>query len=129
MNKLLKSIVAVSVGVAMAIGVGVGTLNNKIDPVYADDYTITPANCGWTTSGAAQSSSPFTGITISTTNGTYSSSNGDFRVYKGQTMTVASSIGNIQSLAFTYSGSNNGGWANSYTPNAASWTSPATSGT
>ena len=129
MNKILTKVTALCVGLAMAVGVGVSVGSKKASEVKAADYEITPSTSGWTTTGGAQSSTPIGGITLSTTNGAYNTSNNDFRVYKNATMTVSSTIGNITSLAFTFSGSNNGGWDESYTPNRTSWTSAAASGT
>ena len=65
------------------------------------------------------------GITISISSGTLSR-NDNYRVYASNTMTISSSVGTITNIAFTFSGSNTGGWSTSYTPNADSWTSSST---
>ena len=68
---------------------------------------------------------PKDGITLSVSSGTLTNGT-DYRVYKGATLTISSSVGNITNIAFTFDGSyNGGGWATSYSPNSASWTSPA----
>ena len=69
------------------------------------------------------------GITLSVTGGALDNGN-DYRVYKSQTMKITSSIGDISSITLTFTNASNdgGGWSTSYTPNAASWTSPTASG-
>ena len=53
----------------------------------------------------------------------------DIRVYKGKTLTITSSAGNISALNFTYSGSDNGGWNTSYTGlSTTSWSKTTSSG-
>ena len=53
----------------------------------------------------------------------------DIRVYKGKTLTITSSAGNITALNFTYSGSDNGGWNTSYTGlSTTSWSNTTSSG-
>lgn len=53
----------------------------------------------------------------------------DIRVYKGKTLTITSSAGNITALNFTYSGSDNGGWNTSYTGlSTTSWSKTTSSG-
>lgn len=72
---------------------------------------------------------PKDGITISVTDGTLTNGT-DYRVYKNQTMTISSTVGNITKIEFTYSSASydGGGWASTYSPNAASWTSPTANG-
>ena len=69
------------------------------------------------------------GITLSVTGGALNNGT-DYRVWKNQKLTITSSIGDITSIALTYENASNdgGGWASSYTPNAASWTSPTANG-
>ncbi len=68
---------------------------------------------------------PKDGITLTTSNGVLNNGT-DYRIYKGATLTITSSVGNISSIAFTFDGSyNGGGWETSYTPNSNTWTSPA----
>ena len=69
------------------------------------------------------------GITLSVTGGALDNGT-DYRVYKSQTMKITSSIGDISSITLTFTNASNdgGGWSTSYTPNAASWTSPTASG-
>ncbi len=69
------------------------------------------------------------GITLSVTDGALDNGT-DYRVYKNKTMTITSSIGDISSITLTFTNASNdgGGWSTSYTPNAASWTSPTASG-
>lgn len=73
---------------------------------------------------------PKDGITLTTSSGALNNGT-DYRIYKGATLTITSSVGDMSSIAFTFSGSyDGGGWESTYTPNAATWTSPAcTSGT
>lgn len=73
---------------------------------------------------------PKDGITLTTSSGALDNCT-DYRIYKGATLTITSSVGDMSSIAFTFSGSyDGGGWESTYTPNAATWTSPAcTSGT
>ncbi len=73
---------------------------------------------------------PKDGITLTTSSGALNNGT-DYRIYKGATLTITSSVGDMSSIAFTFSGSyDGGGWESRYTPNAATWTSPAcTSGT
>ena len=72
---------------------------------------------------------PYQGITLSVSDGTLTNGT-DYRVYKGHTLTITSSVGKMTSIAFTYKGASydGGGWNDTYTPNAESWTSPATNG-
>lgn len=66
------------------------------------------------------------GVTVSVSEGTLSRTD-NYRCYANNTMTISSTVGNITKIDFTFSGSNTGGWDASYEPNAASWTSNATS--
>ncbi len=69
---------------------------------------------------------PKEGITLSVSNGVLNNGT-DYRVYKGSTLTITSTVGDMSNIALTYDGSyNGGGWASSYQPNAATWTSPTT---
>ena len=69
---------------------------------------------------------PKDGITLTVSNGVLDNGT-DYRVYKGATLTISSSVGNMSDIALTYVDSyNGGGWADSYQPNAATWTSPKT---
>jgi hypothetical protein len=65
-------------------------------------------------------------VTISVTAGTFSRTD-NYRCYASNTMTISCSVGVITNIAFTFSGTNTGGWETSYQPNATSWTSPTTS--
>lgn len=69
------------------------------------------------------------GITLSVTGGVLNNGT-DYRVWKNQTMTISSSIGDMSSITLVFENAANdgGGWPTSYTPNAASWTSPTASG-
>ena len=104
------------------------------DQDYYAVYSITEEEEGGgsgniTLNPASVSSFPYQGITLSVTDGTLTNGT-DYRVYKNQTLTIESSVGAMSSIAFTYSSASydGGGWAASYTPNAASWTSPTASG-
>lgn len=64
-------------------------------------------------------------ITVSTDKG-YGTT--QFRVYSGGKLTISSSAGNIQSIAFTFSGSYTGGLSTSYSDvNSTSWSADLTS--
>ena len=68
---------------------------------------------------------PKDGITLTTSSGALDNGT-DYRIYKGATLTITSSVGDMSSIAFTFSGSyDGGGWESTYTPNAATWKSPA----
>lgn len=68
---------------------------------------------------------PKDGITLTTSSGALNNGT-DYRIYKGATLTITSSVGDMSSIAFTFSDSyDGGGWKSTYTPNAATWTSPA----
>lgn len=93
--------------------------------LMATDVTFNPATDRNVSAGAGD---PYTkdGVTLSTSGGTLNNGT-DYRINKGQTLTITSSAGNITNIALTYDGSyNGGGWKTSYQPNAESWTSPAT---
>ena len=78
-----------------------------------------------TLNASIDTSFPKDGITLTTSNGVLNNGT-DYRIYKGATLTITSSVGNISSIAFTFDGSyNGGGWETSYTPNSSTWTSPA----
>jgi len=78
-----------------------------------------------TLDATTDTSFPKDGISLTTSNGVLNNGT-DYRIYKGATLTITSSVGDMTSIAFTFDGSNDGGgWKTSYTPNSASWTSPA----
>ena len=83
--------------------------------IVSFDATIDPATKG--------------GITLSVTGGALNNGT-DYRVWKNQTMTITSSVGDMSSIVLTFENASNdgGGWASSYSPNAASWTSPTADG-
>lgn len=70
---------------------------------------------------------PKNGITLTTSNGVLDNGT-DYRIYKGATLTITSTVGNMSNIALTYQSASydGGGWASSYSPNATTWTSPAT---
>lgn len=78
---------------------------------------------------ATTKTSSLDGVTLSVTDGTLVNGT-DYRVYKNQTMTITSTKGKITNIALTYTSANydGGGWAASYQPNAATWTSPVANG-
>lgn len=112
-------------------GSGITVTTNKT--YYAVYATASEGGGGGTTditlSPASDTSFPKDGITLSVSGGALDNGT-DYRVYKGQTLTITSSVGDMTNIALTYSGASNdgGGWASSYTPNAATWTSPTASG-
>ncbi len=77
----------------------------------------------------ATSSFPYQGITLTVTDGTLTNGS-DYRVYKNQTMTITSTVGDMAKIEFTYSSASydGGGWSSAYTPNADTWTSPTANG-
>lgn len=91
-----------------------------VGSAWATDVTFNPAS---------DKTFPKDGITLSVTDGTLTNGT-DYRVYKNQTMTISSTVGNITNIALTYSSASydGGGWAASYQPNAVSWTSPTANG-
>ena len=66
------------------------------------------------------------GITITVTSGTFNRTD-NYRCYANNTMTISSTVGNIVNIAFTFSGTNTGGWSSSYQPQSTSWTSASAS--
>ena len=64
--------------------------------MFASTITITPNNCGWTTTQGEQKGTVGT-VTISLTKGV---ADGQIRIYKGQTLTI-SSTDNITKIEFT----------------------------
>lgn len=114
--------------------------DNTSTHTWITDFTVTgnqdyyavyshpsPTSSIITLTPATDTSFPKDGITLSVSNGTLTNGT-DYRVYKGATLTISSSVGNITNIALTYESSNydGGGWASSYSPNSASWTSPTT---
>ena len=69
------------------------------------------------------------GITISTTNGSFSEGT-DYRIYKGATFTINAGTNIISSITLSYSSSSydGGGWPTSVSPNTTTWSRTATSG-
>lgn len=115
--------------------------DNTISHTWVTDFTVSGAQdyyAVFSVAGAGGSTINFDatvdpaakgGITLSVTDGALDNGT-DYRVYKNKTMTITSSIGNISSITLTFTNASNdgGGWSTSYTPNAASWTSPTASG-
>ena len=114
--------------------------DNTSTHTWITDFTVTgnqdyyavyshpsPTSSIITLTPATDTSFPKDGITLSVSNGTLTNGT-DYRVYKGATLTISSSVGNITNIALTYESASydGGGWASSYSPNSASWTSPAT---
>ena len=95
----------------------VGSLNT-----WADDVTFIAG-----TDTSSSTSITKDGITISVTSGTFSRTD-NYRCYANNTMTISSEVGTINSISFTFSGSNTGGWNTSYSPNSDTWTSSSASG-
>lgn len=94
--------------------------------VYADKQTSGGGGSTEITLDATKDTSfPKDGITLSTSNGVLNNGT-DYRIYKGATLTIESTVGNMSSIAFTFDGTyDGGGWETSYSPNATTWTSPA----
>jgi hypothetical protein len=112
--------------------------DNTTSYTWVTDFTVTgnqdyyavyshpsPTSSIVTLDPTTDTSFPKDGITLTTSNGVLNNGT-DYRIYKGATLTITSSVGNMTNIAFTFDGSyNGGGWATSYTPNSSSWTSPA----
>lgn len=117
--KLISKIVGVTLGLALAAGVSVGVAaNRKADKVHAvsqSGNTVTFVASDFSGQGTANTGSACSlteyGITISCSKG-YGTS--EFRVYSGSSFSISSSVGNITSLAFTFSGGKTGGLDASY---------------
>ena len=116
--------------------------NNTTIQTWVTDFTVSGAqdyyavyshpdeeSSNITLDPATDTSFPKDGITLSVTNGALDNGT-DYRVYKNQTLTISSTVGIISTISFTFDGASNdgGGWASSYQPNAASWTSPTANG-
>ena len=112
--------------------------DNTTSYTWVTDFTVTgnqdyyavyshpsPTSSIVTLDPKTDTSFPKDGITLTTSNGVLNNGT-DYRIYKGATLTIKSSVGNMTNIAFTFDGSyNGGGWTTSYTPNSDSWTSPA----
>ena len=114
--------------------------DNTASKSWIEDFTVSQAQSYYaifehsTGSGGSKTitldatkdtSFPKEGITLTASNGDLTTGT-DYRIYKGATLTITSSVGDMSSIAFTFDGSyNGGGWATSYTPNSNTWTSPA----
>jgi hypothetical protein len=103
MNKLFTSIAVASLSLTMAVGVGVAvgqSSKQEATQVSAatETVTITSSNCGWTTTQGSQSGT-VSGITISTSSGVLNGT--QLRVYKNNTFTVSSTVGNITAVEIT----------------------------
>lgn len=109
MNKLFSKIAALSVGLAMAVGVGVAVNSgsSKVEEVKAADPTTVTfshtAISGMATSAAASTSGTYDVFTITVDGITSSGFNASesVRVYKGASITISCSAGNITSATLT----------------------------
>lgn len=117
--------------------------DNTASKTWTTDFTVSDAQDYYAifskteTSGSGSSiitlkasedtSFPTKGITLSTSNGVLNNGT-DYRIYKGATLTITSTVGKMSTIALTYTkaSEDGGGWASSYSPNATTWTSPAT---
>ncbi len=127
-----------STGLVTAVAKGTAYIQVKtVDGNFTAVSTVSVLNLGTVTFVAATDEASGTshtknGITISTTNGSFSST--DYRIYKGATLTVSSTVGNIASIEMTFDNvSNNGGWSSDayYSEdgiNSNSWSKTTTSG-
>lgn len=108
----MKNIILKSCLIALCLICGLGN-------AWGEDITF----------DATSKKTSLNGVTLSVTDGTLTNGT-DYRVYKNQTLTITSTVGNITNIAFTYSSASydGGGWAASYQPNAATWTSPVANG-
>ena len=128
MNKLFTRIATLSVGLTLAIGMGVAAIvksskSTRVDAASQSGTTVTFtasdfSGQGTSSTGSAVSTTAY-GITVSS-NKAYGTS--ELRVYQNGSFTISSSVGNITSLSFTFSGGKTGGLQTSYTGlSTASW--------
>ena len=116
--KISHLITSAILGTAMVLGAGFAIKHNQ--EAYKAEAATTI-----TLDATKDTSFPKDGITLTVSNGVLNNGT-DYRVYKGATLTIESTVGDMTNIAFTFSGSNNGGWSfTSVQPNAATWTSPA----
>ena len=120
MNKLFTRIATLSVGLTLAIGMGVAAIKkqsvSRVDAASQSGTTVTFtasdfSGQGTSSTGSAVSTTAY-GITVSS-NKAFGTS--ELRVYQNGSFTISSSVGNITSLSFTFSGGKTGGLQNSYT--------------
>ena len=108
-----------------AAGTKTVTANTTYYAVYATASGSGGGGSTVTLNASTDTSFPKDGISLTTSNGVLDNGT-DYRIYKGATLTITSTVGNMSSIAFTFDGSyDGGGWASSYTPNSNTWTSPA----
>ena len=112
---------------AAGVGVAIGTGYKKTKQVHAATVTFSSADDAATNNSVSKD-----GITLSGM-GSYQTS--DYRFFKGSSVQVTSTVGNITALSFTfYSGSYNGGWNGSTASysetnlSTTSWSKSCTSG-
>lgn len=113
-------------GAVLALGVGAGIGNSK----GATEVSAATNSETFTAGTDTSSTTSITkgDITVSVSSGTFSRSD-NYRCYANNTMTISTSNGTLSSIAFTFSGSNTGGWSTSYTGlSKDSWTSASASG-
>ena len=125
-------------GLITAVAHGSATITvTTADGGFTATCTVTVLNLGSVTFVAATdgaSGTSFTkgGITLEASNGSFSET--DYRIYKGATLTISCSLGNIVSLSFTFTDtSNNGKWSSGNTYyeeniNDSTWSKTAQSG-
>lgn len=104
MNKTFRRAGLALIGFSLVLSIGLAINNNNQPPIsvhaVAPTVTIAPANAGWSSTGGAQSGTPYNGITVSTSNGALST---QLRSYSGSTFTVSSSVGNMTRIVYTTS--------------------------
>lgn len=110
MNKILSRIAALTLGLGLAIGVGV--FANQKEAVEAKADTDVTFKIG--TDSSSTSTMSKDGITLSTTNGTFSRTD-NYRIYASNSLTVSSTVGNITKMVFTIS-------QNTFTADVGTWT-------
>ncbi len=106
MNKILTKVATLALGAAMAVGVGVAVGSKKASEAKAASATETfshTAISGMATAAAASTSGTYSVFTITVDGLTSSGFNASesVRVYKGASITIAVSTGNITSATLT----------------------------
>lgn len=107
MNKLFAKIASITAGLALVVGAGVALASHaEAKSVKADSNTVSFSHSdisGMATAAAASTSGTYSGFTI-TVGGISSSgfnASESVRVYKGASITISSSVGNMTSVEFT----------------------------
>ena len=121
------SVATVDNGVVTGVAAGSATITvTTVDGSFTDTCAVTVKEpSGIVLDATKVTSFPYQGITLSTSNGVLDNGT-DYRIYKGATLTITSSVGDIAKIEFTFDGNyDGGGWSTIYRPDDDTWTSPA----